>query len=145
MGHMETGVQITANHRYQVYIHSNVFFTFDCCSKCSEITVNLKYSIWILYKLFDCLVPIYLGLAIPTRPCCFKIHICSKALALAVLLFVSIPRCWPQKLTRVMLLRPLGSLNYYLFYKGHLRETIFLILVVWSKKLEKAIWFRRSC
>ena len=57
-------------------------------------------------------------------------YICNKALL--YYFFVSIPRCWPQKLTRVMLLRPLGSLNYYLFYKGHLRETIFLFLVVWN-------------
>ena len=32
------------NHCNQVYSYSTVFLKFDCCSKCSEITVNLKYT-----------------------------------------------------------------------------------------------------
>ena len=41
---MEKSVHITVNHCNQVYSYPTVFFTFNCCSKCSGKTVNLKYS-----------------------------------------------------------------------------------------------------
>ena len=44
IGHMEKSVDIRVNHCNQVYNYSTVFFTFNCCSKCSGKTVNLKYS-----------------------------------------------------------------------------------------------------
>ena len=50
MGHMETSVQSTVNHCNQDYSYSTVFLKLDCCSKCSEITVNLKSS-GLLYHL----------------------------------------------------------------------------------------------
>ena len=55
MGHMETSVQSTVNHCNQDYSYSAVFLKLDCCSKCSEITVNLKYS-GLLYHLHFCIV-----------------------------------------------------------------------------------------
>ena len=58
MGHIETSVQSTVNHCNQVYSYSTVVFIFDCCSKCSEITVNLKYIQWIIvpFTLLHCTV-----------------------------------------------------------------------------------------
>ena len=53
--HMEKSVHNTVNHCNQVCSYSTVFFTFDCCSKCSGITVNLNYS-GLLYHLHFCIV-----------------------------------------------------------------------------------------
>ena len=33
-------LQSTVNHCSQVYSYSTVFFTFDCCSKCSELEIQ---------------------------------------------------------------------------------------------------------
>ena len=72
IGHMEKSAHSTVNPCNQVYSYPTVFFTFNCCSKCSGKTVNLKYSDLLYYLHFGIVLCMVNNCAWYSKPLYFR-------------------------------------------------------------------------